>query len=470
MPTMVEQLAAFVARARWEDVSTPARAALALRVLDSLGCAIGALDADPVLRLRGVVDDTLGGRPLCAVIGGTRSAPDRAALLNGALVRYLDFNDAYLAKGETCHPSDTFAAVLAVAEHARASGRDMLTALAVAYQVFCRLCDVAPVRDRGFDHTVQGAYAVAAGASRALGLDADRTADAIAIAGTAMNALRVTRTGAISHWKGLAFPWVAAGATTAVYLAQRGITGPREVFEGNKGLMDSITGPFQIDWLREDLERVRVTILKRFDGEIHGQSAIEATLELRAAAGLTGAEVIAVEVDVFDVAHRIIGGGEEGDKHLVTTREQADHSLPYMVAVALLDGRLLPEQYAPDRIARLDVQDLLRRVTVRPSADLSRRFPDEHGCRVRIALRDGRVLTRAKRDYEGFHTRPMSWEAALAKLDRLATPFTSAATRARLADTVLQLSSHEVADLCALLDEVRPARSPEVSPAAPRAA
>ena len=104
-------------------------------------------------------------------------------------MRYLDFNDSYLAKGETCHPSDNLGAVLAGAEYANCSGREFLAALVVAYQVQCRLSDVAPVRAKGFDHTTQGSYAVAAGVSRALGLDQSQTANAIAISGTAFNAL-----------------------------------------------------------------------------------------------------------------------------------------------------------------------------------------------------------------------------------------------------------------------------------------
>ena len=113
------------------------------------------------------------------------------------------------------------------------------------------------MRAKGFDHTTQGAYAVAAGVSRALGLDARRTANAIAIAGTSLNALRVTRTGELSHWKGLAYPATAFAATHAAFLAMRGVTGPREVFEGNKGFIEAIAGPFEIDWSREDLESVR---------------------------------------------------------------------------------------------------------------------------------------------------------------------------------------------------------------------
>jgi 2-methylcitrate dehydratase len=391
--TQVEQLGRFVATARWEDVSGAAREQLRLRVLDSLGCALGALDSDVPALVRAHVDD-FGGAPRCALVGGGRSAPDRAALLNGALVRYLDFNDAYLAPGETCHPSDNLAPVLAAAEYAGADGRTLLTALAVAYQVQCRLSDVAPVRARGFDHTVQGASAAAAGVARALGLDAERTAHAIAIAGTSLNALRVTRTGALSHWKGLAYPAMAAGALQAAFLAMRGVTGPREVFEGNKGFIDAIAGPFELDWSHEDLEAVRRTILKRFNAEIHSQSAIEALLELRAEHGLRADDVERIELDTFQVAFDIIGGGEEGDKRRVATKEEADHSLPYLLAVALLDGQVLPEQYLAERIAAEDVLELLLRVDVRPDRALSDRFPAEHSARVRLRLRDGRLLER----------------------------------------------------------------------------
>ncbi len=165
---------------------------------------------------------------------------------------------------------------MAAAEYAGASGRELLTALAVAYQVQSRLSDVAPVRSKGFDHTTQGSYAVAAGVSRALSLDEAKTGNAIAIAGTAFNALRVTRTGRLSHWKGLAYPNVGFGATHAVFLAMRGVTGPPEVFEGNKGFMDAIAGQFVIDWSSEDLERVLRTIVKKYNAEIHSSPLLRA--------------------------------------------------------------------------------------------------------------------------------------------------------------------------------------------------
>jgi 2-methylcitrate dehydratase len=331
----------------------------------------------------------------------------------------------------------------------------LLAALAVAYQVQCRLSDVAPVRARGFDHTTQGSYAVAAGVARALGLDAERAAHAIGICGTAFNALRVTRTGALSHWKGLAYPNTAFGATHATFLAMRGITGPREVFEGPKGFMDAIAGPFEIAWAKEDLERVTRTILKRYNAEIHSQSAIEGVLELRHQHGVRAADLQAIEVDIFEVAYHIIGGGEEGDKTVVRTKEEADHSLPYLLAVALLDGHLMPEQYAPERIRRGDVQALLRRVMVRPDPAYSRRFPAEHACRVTLVLRDGRRLAREKSDYEGFHARPMSWETVVRKFERLSAPYADGEQRRLLVDAMAHLEDLTSTELARLLAVVR---------------
>lgn len=337
--TQVEHLATFVGRSSYDILSDAVRSQLKIRVLDSLGCAIGAVDGEPIQLIRTLIDD-FGGARHCTMIGGGQTSPDRAAFYNSALVRYLDFNDSYLAKGETCHPSDNLGAILAAAEYANQSGREFMTALAVAYQVQCRLSDVAPVRAKGFDHTTQGAYAVTAGISRALGLDASKTANALAISGTAFNALRVTRTGALSHWKGLAYPNTAFGCTHATFLAMRGITGPLEIFEGNKGFMDAIAGRFEIDWTHEDLGRVTSTILKKYNAEIHSQSAIEGILELKRDRGFTATEVTRIEIEIFDVAYHIIGGGEEGNKTMVRTKEEADHSLPYLIAVAVLDDRV----------------------------------------------------------------------------------------------------------------------------------
>ncbi len=421
--------------------------------MDSLGCAIGALDGSPIRALREHLED-FGGRTLCTTLAGPKTAPDLAALYNGALVRYLDFNDSYLAKGETCHPSDNLGAMLAAAEYARGTGKDLLVSLAVAYQVQCRLSDVAPVRAKGFDHTTQGSYAVAAGVSRALGLDAERTANAVAISGTAFNALRVTRTGTLSNWKGLAYPNTGFCGTHAAFLAKRGITGPMEVFEGNKGFMDAIAGRFTIDWSREDLERVTKTILKRFNAEVHSQATVEGVLELQAETGFRADQVDRIVIDTFNVAFNIIGGGEEGSKYGVKTKEEADHSLQYIVSAAILDGNVLPSAYLPDRILQRDIQELHRKVLVRAKREYSDRFPNEMPCHITVHLKDGRTLEKEKRDYEGFVTRPMSWATAEKKFHALASPFAPGSLRTEITRAIADLDNLHVASLLRFLAKI----------------
>ncbi|HEX5416408.1 MAG TPA: MmgE/PrpD family protein, partial [Chloroflexota bacterium] len=368
--TVAEQLAEFVVRASFDALSVPVREQLKIRVLDALGCAIGALDGEPIREIRKQLA-LFGGAPLCTLVGGERTAPDRAAFATTALVRYLDFNDSYLSKIETCHPSDNLGAVLAAAEYAAKSGRDFLTALAVAYQVQCRLSDAAPVRAKGFDHPTQGSYAVAAGVAKALGLDPGQTTNALGMCGAAFNALRVTRTNGLSNWASLAYANTALGCTHATFLAMLGITGPRNVFDGTYGFKDVIAGPFQVDWATEPLDAVLRTDLKKYDADVHAQTALEGILELRRNHGFGGDDVDRIEVDTYDVAYNIIGGGTEGERLNVHTKEQADHSLPYLVAVAILDGQVMPEQSRPERIGRRDVQTLLHKVTVQRDGELS---------------------------------------------------------------------------------------------------
>lgn len=451
---MLHRLARFVKEASFDRLSEAAIQQLKIRLVDSIGCAIGAQEGEPIRALREHIAD-FGGREQATLIGGGKTAPDRAALYNSALVRYLDFNDSYLAPGETCHPSDNLGAVLAAVEYAGGDGKDLLTALAVAYQVQCRLSDEAPVRAKGFDHTVQGQYAAAAAVAKALGLDAEKIAQAIAISATAHNALRVTRTGEITHWKGLAFPETSFTATHSAFLAMRGITGPPAVFEGNKGFMWSIAGEFDLDWAAEDLERVTRTIVKKFNAEIHSQATLEGALELKQEHGIDPQAIEAIEIDTFDVAFHIIGGGEEGSKTDVRRKEEADHSLPYMVAVALLDDQVLPEQYLPERITREDVQTLLRKVKIREKGEYSKRFPDAMPCDIVIRAA-GQTYRKHKEDYEGFHTRPMTWETVLEKFHRLAAPFADEETRQAIIDIIADLERRWGAELLQALQKVGP--------------
>lgn len=452
--TEVEKLAQFVHSKNYDDLSEAVIRELKIRLLDSLGCAIGAAGGDPIKMLEEQIED-FGGNPLAGLIGGEKTSPDRAAFYNSARVRYLDFNDSYLAKNETCHPSDNIGSVLAATQYADKDGKDFLTALAIAYQVQCRLSDVAPVRDNGFDHTVQGAYAAAAGAAYGLGLNEEETANALAISGTAYNALRVTRTGNLSHWKGLAFPSTGWTSTHSAFLAKYGITGPEEVFEGNKGFKESIAGDYDIDWSKEDLERVTKTIIKKYNAEIHSQSTLEGVQELMQEHDINPDDIERIALNTFDVAYNIIGGGEEGSKKNIRIKEEADHSLPYMVSAMILDGNVLPEQYESERILRKDIQTLLHKVDVYEHPEYSDRFPDEMVCDLSITLKNGKTYSVEKTDYEGFFTRKASWETIIAKFNNLSKPYADPETRQQIILMVQNLEDYKVSELMEVLKNVK---------------
>jgi 2-methylcitrate dehydratase len=462
--TEVEDLAAFVERVRFDDMSATAVEQLKIRVLDTIGVAIGALDAPPVAAIRELIAELgaiavvrdliagLGGHSLSTLIGGGKTAPDRAAFYNGALTRYLDLMDSYIATGEACHPSDNLGAVLATAEMVRANGAEFLTALAVAYQIQTRLSDVAPVRGKGFDHTTLGAYAVAAGVAKALRLPREQIANAIAISGTANNALNVSYTGRLSHWKGLAYPNTAMAATHAALLAAHGITGPEAVFEGFK---DTISGPFEIDWSKEDLERVKLTNLKKHNAEIHVQSAIDTALDIHARPGFLPSSVRAIRLETFADTHQIFGGGEEHEKRIVRTKEDADHSWPYILAIALIDGQVQSEQFNQSRITASDVQELLRKVSIVPVASLTALFPERFPARLEVTLQGGEVLRVATDDYHGFHTDPFDWSDARVKFDRVTRDFLATHERDAIANAISNIDERPVAELTALLGAVR---------------
>jgi 2-methylcitrate dehydratase len=450
-PQKAEKLAEWAARRRFEDIPTDGLPYLKTLVLDTIGCAIGAVGREPVDAARSLTDD-LGGAAWCTLIGGGRSAADRATFYNGALVRYLDFMDIVMVRGQSFHPSDNFAAVFAASEMAGASGRQFLTALATAYETQTIFSEKAPLQEKGFDHVTHLAFSVPAGCINALGLDRRQGANAIAMSACATNTMWVIRTGRVSRWKGFASAQAAMACMHMTLLATRGITGPLNLMEGPQGWEEVIGDRVDVDWTKQSLGRFTDSSIKRYNAEGHTQSTLECLLELRAAHRIQASDVVRVEVDAFKQVHNIVGGGQAGDRTDVASKEQADHSLPYLCAVALLDGDVWPEQFAEERVTRRDVQDLLQRVFVRQRDDLSMRYPKEMPCRVTVLMRDGRELVGEKTDFLGFaHTRKLDWEGALAKFERLAGPGLDAALLREIPDAVQALDNIKVSELANVL-------------------
>ncbi len=213
--TLAHQLANYSTSFGFEDLSKEVVHEVKRRVTDSLGCALGAWDEEPCAIARKVASD-FSAKHGATIIGTTHKAPpDWTAFANGCCIRYFDYNDTYLSK-EPAHPSDNISAALAAAESVNATGRELIAAIALAYEVQCRLCDAASIRARGWDHVTYGAFSTALACARLMKLDPEKTRHAVNIAGVACAAMRQARVGELSHWKGVAF---ADAARRGVYSA-----------------------------------------------------------------------------------------------------------------------------------------------------------------------------------------------------------------------------------------------------------
>src|SRR5882672_4300395 len=232
----VERIAAFTASARPGQLTNETRRLFKRNILDSLGCPIVALPGQPFQALREQFEEYRAvGR--CTLIGGGKTAPDQAALYNSGLVRYVDLLDSYMSLGGLCHPSDNFGAILAAAEHAKASGEDFMLALAVAYEIQCRFTAVVPVMAKGFNHAIQLAISAAAGAGKLFGLTDEQIAHAISIATVDNISLTCVHVEPVSQWKGFSPGMTGMRAVYSASLAKRGFTGPSGLFEGPNGLL-----------------------------------------------------------------------------------------------------------------------------------------------------------------------------------------------------------------------------------------
>src|SRR3984957_15726712 len=451
----VNAIAAFANRASARALKPYVRKLFKRNILDSLGCAISALPGAPFAALREQFAEYRSGGS-CTLIGGGKTAPDQAALFNSGLVRYVDLLDSYMSQGGLCHPSDNFGAILAAAEHAKASGEDFMLALAVAYEIQCRFTAVVPVMAKGFNHAIQLAMSAAAGAGKLFGLNDEQIAHAISIATVDNISLTCVHAEPVSQWKGFSPGMTGMRAVYAASLAKRGFTGPSGLFEGPNGLERMLGQKIPVDWDDPSLESVKQTVLKKYCALIHGQPVLEALLDLKRNNNLSAVAVEQVRCDIFQTGFDIAGGGSFGSKDHPQTKEQADYNLKYLIAAALLDDQVGPAQLEPARVEAADAQALLKKVTVRPDAQFSAQYPHALNARVTIRCKDGRVLSQAHVGFEGGLDNPFTWEHTVEKFHWLSEPYADESLRGQIIDLVSALDEHPIAELMQLLAKVSP--------------
>jgi 2-methylcitrate dehydratase len=452
--TQVESIAKYAARASFADLSVESRRQLPIHILDSLGCCIAALGAGPVEACREQVAE-FGGAGPCALIGGGQANPIYAAFWHTALVRYVDFMDNFLAPTETCHTADNFGVPLTIADYAGGSGRDLMLAVALGYTVQSRFVDHANFMTSGFDHTTQLAFSHNAAAGRLLGLSERQIANAIAMAAVSDASFAVVRAKPLSQWKGLASAQSALGAMNTLFLARRGVEGPLQVVEGPLGIDHLLRMKINIDWDKQGYEGVVESTIKKYNSMIHTQSAVHCMVELAKQNKIDPGKIVSIETEVFQLAYDFAGGGLYGRDRVIQTKEQADHSLPYLLAVALLDGDVQPAQFKPDRIIKADVQGLLKKVSVRAKHEYTDEYPGKMPAKITVRLQDGKVIEHEVQDYPGLASHPFTWEDSIEKFDRLVAGRADQGLCREIKDAVRSLENIQVKDLMKLLGSVR---------------
>jgi len=383
-------------------------------------------------------------------------------------VRYFDFNDTYLAK-EPAHPSDNIPAVLAVAESVRASGKRVIQAITLAYEVQCRLCDAAALRPRGWDHVTYGAFSSALAAANVMRLSETQSRHALNLAGVANVALRQTRVGDLSMWKACAFSNAARNGVFAAMLAELGMTGPAPIFEGEKGFMKLVSGPLELAQLAGETDqrsaaggqhapafKILDTYIKHYPVEYHAQTAVEAALELRAElVQVEGERAIQhlseIEIGSYDVAIEIIG--REPEKWQPTTRETADHSFPYCVAIALHDGRVTLQSFGPTQLRNPAVRELMKKVRVVREPAFVDRYPVAMPTRITVRTREGKTYTKQKDVPLGHPGNPMSDQELEVKFRRLVARRLGQTRTERLIRLIWQMDTMK--DISALMPLLR---------------
>src|SRR5207244_3777550 len=268
------------------------------------------------------------------------------------MVRYFDHNDTYLSK-EPAHPSDNIGPCFSVAESERGTGKDLLLSIILAYEIQCRLCDAADIRHRGWDHVCYGLPSTALAASKLMELDNKKMTQAMNLALNSHITMRQVRAGELSMWKGCSFANAARNGVFSALLAREGMTGPSPIFEGEMGFFNQVSGPFEMNiddfGGKNGSFKIAETYLKFFPAEIHSQTSIWAALEVRKEIEKPE-DIVSVEIASHEAGYTILG--KDAEKWNPLTKETADHSLPYIVGVALLEGKIDNSTYSEKKLRR----------------------------------------------------------------------------------------------------------------------
>jgi 2-methylcitrate dehydratase len=379
------------------------------RIIDALGCAMGGFLSEPAKIARRMASMTSSALPARVLGSGDRTSPDMAAFANTVMVRYLDCNDTFISSGGTFgagHPSDMLPAVLAVADPGHASGEDVINATVLAYQIAGRFTEQQSTRGGGWDQGIFVVIASACATGKILGLTEKQMAHAVSLAITPNLPLGQTRVGELPMWKGCATAAATRNGVFAALLAGEGMEGPSEPFEGARGLFEQATGPMSLDPIGGDglPFKIDATSIKYFPSQIHTQGPISLALGLREK--VSPNDIEAINLEIYQVAWR--SAGSEPEKWDPQTRETADHSIPYVVAVAFSDGAVTPSSFIPDRVRDPALRPLMQRVNIKEAQELTQQFPEAQASRMEVVTKSGERFVEQVSHPKGHRQNPLT--------------------------------------------------------------
>jgi 2-methylcitrate dehydratase len=399
-------LARYAADLKYEDLPEEVVRIAKRTILDTFGCALGGYTAGPsqiAVKLARDVSARQGATVLCS---GIKTSPDLAVFANGVMIRYLDFNDAFVSLTHGAgHPSDTIAALLTAAELNGRSGRDLITATVLAYEVFCKIADAFDYLGSGVDHSTITGFAAVVGAGRLLELSAEQMVHAVGITVGGNTAIRQGRADTLSNWKAYAAADACRKAIFSAQLAQNRMTGPSNVFEGRMGFFNLINRkPATLPKLGEPYG-IRRAFTKRFPLGQFSQTVAQAAMEARQFFK-DPSEIQEINIWASRSAIKIMADGP--DKWRPQTHETADHSIPYAAGLVLMYGRIEPEYYEDPYLHDQRLLELVSRVKCMPSDEADRKEHEFNLCEFEIVLKSGERKTARVEYHRGHFKNPMT--------------------------------------------------------------
>ena len=373
------------------------------RLVDSLACGVAAACEPEPLRVVDAVLE-LGGAPRCSIIGGRKASMEQAGYVNGVLIRYLDWNDTYVGKNGG-HPSDLVSVALAAGECSGKTGIEVLQALAAGTHFMLDMCDAADAFARGWDHSTYTGMAGSLVAGLLLDLTANQLGHALAMTIVSGNML-IGRSGRVSHWKNLAAPHAARNALFCAHMARHSVTGPSPIFEGPHGFLKHISGPMDIR-LDPARDRTGDTFLKRHQAVYHAQGPIEIALRVRGMYPELGEDALRVvkKIRLETYAFAVKWAAADADCWQPPNRETADHSIPFLVGLALVKGHV-DSAAIESGIVDEGVLEMTRRIEVLADQEFTSRWPMEAPVRMTIDLGTGTTVDEISAPF-GHADRPM---------------------------------------------------------------